>query len=227
MLIVTRVTLTSIRHLWQCCGENDNIVHCGPIWVTNDPKTQEWCRKGPFWARIESTKSSGGRSQIFELKTNLKNTLSLHTRTQVNQSCLWSGWVIHSRKGKQIAWAEVHVLRISQNRVGTKKNVLLWVVSQFMFSHHLRPPVVASKHSAVVRARVRRESQKQERTLPPLPSIPLFLFAAPAHARHSAVFSCLTGGLGRRWNRGQKNSKKNFEPKTIFVLSNFEFWHFF
>ena len=44
------------------CGEYDKIGYCGPIWVSNGPKTQQFDRKGLFRAWIELINSSGERS---------------------------------------------------------------------------------------------------------------------------------------------------------------------
>jgi len=68
--------------IWAIVG----IDHCSPIWLTNDPKMQEGCRKTLYRARIESIKSSGERSQKVELKvrTNSENEYIMSVWSCVN-----------------------------------------------------------------------------------------------------------------------------------------------
>jgi len=65
--------------------------------------------------------------------------------------------MVRSRSWEQIVLAEIQVLRISRNLVGTKN---FFLVSDFFF-HNPIPLAVASKHIAAERAGGRRESNNR------------------------------------------------------------------
>jgi len=116
-------------------------------------------------------------------------------------------------------------LRISKNQVGTKKNsFFVGGPSIYIFSPSETPSGSEQTQRGGARARAPRISKTG--TDPPSPPVSSFVFIRGAHAHapqrcvslpHREIRTKMKSGT-------RKNSNKNFEPKTIFVLSNF--WRF-